>query len=274
MNTISEVFKQLKKNKEGAFMPFVTLGDPNRTLSIEIIKTLIENGADFMELGIPFSDPIADGKTIQMSSQRALEMGMNTDIAFSMVKEIRQFSSIPILFLTYYNIVLQYPLEAFFKNCKDNHVQGIVIPDLPIEEAAPVIQECLKNNVNLILFIAPNTSETRLTKIIENARGFLYFVSTYGTTGARKKVETSTLKNLLRFTTMSEIPIMPGFGISSPLHVKELIKAGAAGVIVGSAIIKKIEENLKKPDKMLGEIGDLTRKLKNATKMGGHVNEF
>lgn len=269
MNAIDETFEKLKLKNEGVFMPFVTLGDPNREISIQIIKILIESGADFIELGIPFSDPIADGKTIQKSGQRALKMGMNTDLAFDLVKNLREFSAIPILFLTYYNIVLQYPLEEFFKSCNKHGVQGIVIPDLPIEEADLVLQECNKNGVHLIFLIAPNTSEKRISKILEKAGGFLYFVSIYGTTGARNYIEKSTIENLLRFSAISNIPILPGFGISSPKHVKELIDAGADGVIVGSAIIKKIEELLDDPDKMLVEIGSFARELKDATKRGG-----
>ena len=238
MNAIDDVFKQFKENNEGVFMPFVTIGDPNQETCIDIIRTLIENGADFIELGIPFSDPIADGRTIQRSGQRALKEGMNTDKAFKIVKSIREFSSIPILFLTYYNIILQYTLEKFFKNCMKYGVQGIVIPDLPIEEAGPALQECKKNNVHLIFLIAPNTSEKRLTRILESASGFLYLVSLYGTTGERKDVQNATIENLLRFSTTSTLPILPGFGISTPEHVRKLINAGADGVIVGSRLIQ------------------------------------
>ncbi|MHC1591985.1 MAG: tryptophan synthase subunit alpha [Candidatus Helarchaeales archaeon] len=265
MNLIDRIFQELGNRNEGVFMPFVTLGDPDQETCLSIIKTLIENGADILELGIPFSDPIADGKTIQKSSQRALKNGMNTDIAFEMVRKIRKFSSIPIIFLTYYNLVLQYPLDAFFDSCKRHEVQGIVIPDLPIEEARPTLEECRKNEVYQIFLIAPNTSEQRLTRIMEEARGFLYFVSTYGTTGARESIARSTIENLSRFIASCELPIMPGFGISNAVQVRELMEAGASGVIVGSALINLIEKNLGDPDAMLRDIGTLSRSLKQAT---------
>lgn len=269
MNALDELFVTLKSKNEGAFMPFVTLGDPDQEISIQIIKKLIESGADILELGIPFSDPIADGKTIQRSGQRALKMGMNTDRAFEMVKKIREFSSIPILFLTYYNLVLQFPPEEFFNKCKQTDVQGIVIADLPVEEADVVLRECERTGTHLIFLVAPNTTEKRFTKILEHAGGFIYFVSIYGTTGARDHVEQSTFETLLRLSSVSNLPILPGFGISSPTHVKELMGVGADGVIVGSAIIKRIEENLNDPDKMLAEIGTFARDLKEATKKGG-----
>ncbi|MHA1785609.1 MAG: tryptophan synthase subunit alpha [Candidatus Helarchaeota archaeon] len=265
MNSIDSKLKELKDKKEGAFMPFVTLGDPDVEMSIKIIRTLIENGADIIELGIPFSDPMADGPTIQKSSQRALNNGMNTDKAFIMIQRIREFSSIPIVFLTYYNIVLQYPLERFFQTCKKHDVQGIVIPDLPIEEADMALQEARKNDVHIIFLIAPNTSEKRITKILEKATGFLYFITLFGTTGTRDQVTKSSAEHLLRLSSVSSLPILPGFGISSPSHVTELMNAGADGVIVGSAFIKKIEENLENSSRMLTELGEFIKSMKEKT---------
>ncbi|NHI93465.1 MAG: tryptophan synthase subunit alpha [Candidatus Lokiarchaeota archaeon] len=265
MNTLDDLFITLKSKNESAFMPFVTLGDPNEEITIKIITTLIENGADIIELGIPFSDPMADGPTIQKSYQRSLNAGMNTDKAFELVKKIREFSKIPLIFLTYYNIVLQYPLEEFFKMCKKHQVQGIVIPDLPIEEAEFALQESKKNDVHIIFLIAPNTSEKRISRILEKAGGFLYFVTLFGTTGTRKEINKLTIEHLLKFTAISNLPVLPGFGISTPSHVQELINAGADGVIVGSAVINIIEENIKDIGKMLELLGNFVRSMKKNT---------
>jgi len=265
MNKIDETFDKLKNINQGAFMPFVTLGDPNEKISIEIIKVLIKSGADIVELGIPFSDPMADGPTIQKSSQRALNQGMNTDKAFDIVRKIREFSDIPIVFLTYYNIVLQYPMDKFFQSCKEHEVQGIVIPDLPIEEAGLALKESKKNNVHIIFLIAPNTSEGRLTKILEHASGFLYFVTLFGTTGTREQVMKPGLDHLLKLRAISNIPVLPGFGISSPSHVQEYMTAGSDGVIVGSAIVKIIEENINDPDKMKSELSEFVKSMKAKT---------
>ena len=266
MNSLDALFDELNSKNEGAFMPFVTLGDPDIETSIKIIKTLIDNGGDILELGIPFSDPMADGPTIQKSSQRSLSKGMNTDNAFEIVKKIRDYSNVPIIFLTYYNIVLQYPIAEFFKMCKKHQVQGIVIPDLPIEEAKLALQESEKNNVHIIFLIAPNTSEKRITKILEKAGGFLYFVTLFGTTGTREEIKQSTIEHLLKFSTISNLPVLPGFGISTPSHVEELINAGASGVIVGSAVVKIIEENIENNEKMMEKLGEFIREMKNKTK--------
>jgi len=269
MNKIDETFDRVGSMEECVFMPFVTLGDPNEEQSLEIIKTIIESGADILELGIPFSDPMADGPTIQKSSQRALNKGMNTDKAFEMVKKIRKFSDVPIVFLTYYNIVLQYPIETFFQACKEHEVQGIVIPDLPIEEAGLALKESKKNDVHIIFLIAPNTSEARLTKITEHASGFLYFVTLFGTTGTREQVKKPALDHLLKLRAISDLPVLPGFGISSPAHVREYLDAGADGVIVGSAIVKIIEENLNDFAKMKLDLSEFVKSMKASTIIWG-----
>ncbi|MHA1380536.1 MAG: tryptophan synthase subunit alpha [Candidatus Helarchaeota archaeon] len=266
MNSIDQVFKIAKEKNEGVFIPFVTLGDPNSEMTLKIVKVLDDNGADIIELGIPFSDPIADGPTIQASTQRALKNGMNTDLAFELIGQIRKFTNIPIIFLTYYNIVLQRGLEDFFNDSKKFGVQGIVIPDLPIEEAAPALEFAKTSDVHIIFMVAPTTNETRFNKILEFAGGFIYFMSILGTTGARKTIEQITADSLLRFLPISNIPIAVGFGISRTEHVKKLLNIGADGVIIGSAIIKIIQNNLNNFDRALIEVGNLVNLLKNATK--------
>jgi tryptophan synthase alpha chain len=269
MNSIDEVFKRAGGKKEGVFIPFITLGDPNMNFTLDAVKTLAENGADIIELGIPFSDPIADGPTIQASSQRALNGGMNTDIAFDLVSKIREFTDIPLIFLTYYNLVLQRGLSKFFGDANKNGVQGIVIPDLPVEEASPALKHARENNVHIIFMVAPTTNETRFHKILEVAGGFLYFMAVLGTTGAREKVEKITAETLFRILPISNVPIAVGFGISKPEHISKLLKIGANGVIVGSAIIRIIQNNLNDLENALNEIGIYVKQLKNATYMEG-----
>lgn len=269
MNTIDTVFKLAKEKGEGIFIPYITLGDPDSEFTLKFVKILEENGADIIELGIPFSDPIADGQTIQASSQRALKNGMNTDIAFELVARIREFTNIPLIFLTYYNIIFQRGLERFFSDSKKYGVQGIVIPDLPIEEATPALKFANKFGVHIIFIVAPTTNETRFNKILEAAKGFIYFMAVLGTTGARKKIEKITSDTLFRILPISNLPIAVGFGISKPEHIKELLNIGADGMIVGSAIIKILENNLNDLDKALLEIGIFVKDLKNATKKEG-----
>ncbi|MFX1451642.1 MAG: tryptophan synthase subunit alpha [Promethearchaeota archaeon] len=269
MNSIDKVFRDLNKKEEGVFIPFITLGDPSQDFSLKLIKVLSENGADIIELGIPFSDPIADGPTIQASSQRALNNGMNTDIAFELVSKIREFTNIPIIFLTYYNLVLQRGLSKFFSDAKKSGVEGIVIPDLPIEEAAPALDFAKKNDVHIIFMVTPTTNEARFHKILEVAGGFIYFMAVLGTTGARKNLENITRESLLRILPITNLPIAVGFGISKAEHIRELVKIGAHGMIVGSAIVKLLENNLNNLDNALEKIGNYIKELKNATKKEG-----
>ncbi|MHA1384075.1 MAG: tryptophan synthase subunit alpha [Candidatus Helarchaeota archaeon] len=270
MNSIDKVFQIAAEKKEGIFMPYITLGDPNMDFTLDVVKTLVDNGADIVELGIPFSDPIADGPTIQASSQRALKAGMNTDIAFELVSKIRKFTDVPLIFLTYYNLVLQRGLEKFFSDAKKNGIQGIVIPDLPIEEAGPVLTFANENDVHIIFMVAPTTNENRFHKILEVAKGFIYFMAVLGTTGAREKVEKITADTLFRILPITNLPIVVGFGISKTEHVKTLLEIGAHGIIVGSAIVKIIENNLKNLELALKEIGNFVKTLKNATKKEGN----
>ena len=176
MNSIDNIFKSAKEKNEGVFVPFITLGDPDKDMTLKLVKVMVDSGADIIELGIPFSDPIADGPTIQASTQRALKKGMNTDIVFETISEIRKFTDVPIVFLTYYNIVLQRGLEKFFEDMKKFGVQGIVIPDLPVEEAGPALECARKNDIYIIFMIAPTTNEARFNKILEASKGFIYFM--------------------------------------------------------------------------------------------------
>jgi len=263
--TIKEKFEELKKKKEGALIGFVMAGDPSPAETFEIVNSLIRGGVDIIELGLPFSDPIADGVVIQKAAERARKLGMNPDLYFKIVREIK---GVPKACLTYYNLVLQRGLEKFVLDCQRAGISGLIVPDLPIEEAEPLLNFCHKYDTNLIFLAAPTTTEERLRKILSVSQGFLYVVSLLGATGAREKLSKGLKPLLVKIKKFSQgIPLAVGFGISKPEQVKEIIKFGADGAIVGSALIKTIEKNLDNKKKMLSELENFVQKLKEATKV-------
>lgn len=264
MMRISEKFKELREKDEGALIGFITVGDPRPEDTVDIANSLISGGIDILELGLPFSDPIADGPTIQRASERSLRNGINPDIYFEIVKKID--NKIPKVCLTYYNIVLKRGLEKFAQDCKDSGILGLIVPDLPIEEAEPLLRECKRNHIDLIFLVAPTTTEERLQKIFKKASGFLYVVSLLGVTGTRKEFS-KTIKPTLEKIKKSDpkIPLAVGFGISKPEHVEKVMRAGAQGAIVGSAFIRIIEKNLDDRKKMQFKLKRFAYDLKKAT---------
>ncbi|OYT55035.1 MAG: tryptophan synthase subunit alpha [Candidatus Altiarchaeales archaeon ex4484_2] len=262
---IEEKFRELQEKGEGALIGFVTAGDPTPQDTVDIVDSLIEGGVDILELGLPFSDPIADGVVIQKASERSLKAGMNPDTYFRIAGEIT--SEIPKVCLTYYNLVLQRGLERFIVDCQNSGISGLIVPDLPIEEATPLLEACRKHDVDFIFLVAPTTMEDRLQKILGEASGFLYVVSVLGVTGAREGFSKAINPTLRRIKKLSpEIPLAVGFGISKPEHVKGVLKAGAQGVIVGSAFVKIIEGNRSDIRNAKEKIKELCRELKNATR--------
>lgn len=258
---IEEKFGELKIKKEGALIAFVTAGDPNPDATIEIANALIDGGADIIELGLPFSDPIADGPIIQKSGDRALKAGMNPDLYFEIVRKINR--NIPKICLTYYNLIFHRGLEKFARDCKNSGIDGLIIPDLPIEEAEPMLKACKKFDIDLIMLVAPTTTDERLDRILSVASGFIYIVSLLGVTGVREELSDQIKPVIKRIRNKSrEIPLAVGFGISKPEHVRGVIKAGADGAIVGSAFEKIIDENLNNKDEMLRKLKNFARELK------------
>jgi len=267
MNRYNNTFKRLKKNKEKALIPFVVVGDPNYKTSLEIVKTTINAGADILELGQTFSDPIADGPTIQAADVRAQKAGMNTNSLFGFIKQIRKFNNqIPIGLLIYTNLIYQRGIDKFYKDAAQAGIDSVLIADLPIEEADYYIKAARKNKVNTVFIVSPLTSNERLKKIIGKVKGFIYVVSRLGVTGARQDLQKGTLQLLKRIRPQTKLPLCVGFGISKPEHVKEVCKSGADGAIVGSAIVKIIEKNLKNKKLMLKKIENYVKQLKEATK--------
>ena len=260
-NLISQSFK----NNEKKLVTFVTGGDPDLDTSLKIIKNIVNNGVDIIEIGMPFSDPMADGPTIQLSSNRAISKGINLENIFTLASEAKKIKkSIPIILMGYYNLILYFGIEKFVKGCKENGVDGLIIVDLQPEEDKDLTNELKKNNIDLIRLITPTTDEDRLKLILKNASGFLYYVSVMGITG-QKSANLNELERSVKFIKQfTNLPVVPGFGIKNATDVNNICKI-ADGAVVGSSIIKIIEENLNNKEKMLLEIDKFSKNLKKGT---------
>ena len=239
MSNIKKAFENKK-----AFIPFVTCGDPDLETTIELVKEMEKSGADIIELGIPFSDPTAEGPVIQGANIRALSAGVTTDKIFEMVKEVRKSVKVPLVFMTYANVVYSYGIEKFVKTASEIGIDGIILPDVPFEEKEEFAPACREYGIDFISLIAP-TSNDRIEMIAKNAEGFVYCVSSLGVTGVRKNITTDigAMVELVKKSNPS-IPCAIGFGISTPEQAKNMVKY-SDGVIVGSAIVKMIGENGK-----------------------------
>jgi len=239
---ISEKFEDLKGREEAALIAYISCGDPSAEETVKIASELIKGGVDILELGMPFSDPIADGPTIQAASQRALEKGMDTDKYFDVAGRI---TGVPKVCMTYYNLIYQYGLDKFCKRCADSGIGGLIVPDLPLEESDELMNACGANGIDLIFILSPVNSEERIEKIGKASKGFLYLQSVLGVTGAREKMEFKLKEVLDKAKKYSNVPIAVGFGVSKPDQVRALVKQGVDGIIVGSAIIKRIKDDRK-----------------------------
>jgi len=258
MGRIDEKFQEAKK----AFIAFIVAGDPNRDTCLKIAKTIIDAGADMLELGVPFSDPVADGPTIQKADERALKAGANLDMVLDIAREIRSYSNVPIILLIYYNLIQN--VEKFYR---DAHglVDGVLIVDMPVEESEEVRKISKRYGIDQIFLVTQTTTEDRLKKIVSSASGFLYLVSVLGVTGARKKMSEAALDLIRHVRSHTDLPLAVGFGISRPEHVKEITTAGADAAIVGSAIVNIIERNLHDEGAMMREIRDYIAEMSDAT---------
>jgi tryptophan synthase alpha chain len=268
VSRIKDVFQNLRTKGEAALIGYVAGGDPEPKWTTLIAEALVRGGVDIMEIGIPFSDPIADGPTIQAASVRALKAGTTPSMVLGIAREIKKKLSVPIVILTYYNPVFRMGLETFFRLAKNCGVDGVVVADLPVEEAEDYKRIAEKYGVDTIFLAAPSTSVQRLRRIVECTSGFLYLVSHFGVTGEKETIEASTiqmLKKVLPYTS-GRVPLAVGFGISKPEHVKLLVENGADGVIVGSAFVSIIDRHQGNMERALCEIEETARKLKEASK--------
>lgn len=230
---LSTKFSELSAKKEAALLAYVCAGDPNIEATPAIVDSLIKGGADIIELGLPFSDPVADGPTIQEASERALAAGMNPDRYFELVASLDV--DVPLVCMTYYNLIFQRGLDKFIKDCVNSGISGLIVPDLPAEESEDLARSCSTNGVDLIFLIAPVTTDERIKMILEKSSGFVYIVSRLGVTGARSEVTDATAQILSRVKT--DIPKAVGFGISNGEQASKVVAAGADGIIVGSAFV-------------------------------------
>ena len=254
---MSNIHKAFENGK--AFIPFITCGDPDLETTKICVLEMVRAGADLIELGIPFSDPTAEGPVIQEANERALKGGVTTDKVFGLVRELREETDIPMVFMTYANVVFSYGQDKFLSTCKETGIDGIILPDLPYEEKEEFLPDCHKYGVDLISLIAP-TSENRIAMIAKEAEGFLYIVSSLGVTGTRSEI-TTDLDSIIRVVRdNTDIPCAIGFGISTPEQAAKMA-AISDGAIVGSAIIKLIAQG---KDGAPERVFDYVQSMKNA----------
>ena len=260
-NLINQTF--LEDGKK--LITFVTGGDPDFETSKDIIKTIINNNIDIIEIGMPFSDPMADGPTIQLASNRAIKKEINLDKIFSLSKFAKNLkNNLPIILMGYYNMILHYGVKNFVTNCVKNGVDGLIVVDLQPEEDEELIENLKDSNIDLIRLITPTTNEERLKLILQNASGFLYFVSITGITGQKSANLIELEKSIRKIKNFTDLPIVPGFGIKNATDVKNICKI-SDGAVVGSSIIKIIEDNLADKKEIIRKIDLFTKDLKEAT---------
>lgn len=264
MNRITERFNQLAARREPAFIPFITAGDPSLEMTARIVLELEKAGADVIELGVPFSDPVADGVVNQEAAQRALKNGVTLHDIVAKVKSLRSETQIPLVLFTYVNPVLAYGLESFARDASDAGVDGVLCVDLPPEESLEYKRLLDARDIATIFLAAPTSSPARINLIAANSTGFLYYVSRTGVTGERSGVETSVQERVERIKAKTTTPVAVGFGIGTPEQAAEVGRY-ADGVIVGSAIVRMIGQYGDSPD-MPGRVGAFAKKLADAAK--------
>ena len=262
MSRIKKAFAKAQAEKRAAFVGYLCAGDPDFETSIRACRALIESGVDILELGVPFSDPLADGLTNQLAAQRALESGTNSRKVLELVRAIRAFSEIPIVFYTYYNLVFAQGSDRYIQSVRDAGVDGLLTLDLPPEEATDHLAVCKQHGVETVFIAAPTTPEARLEMICKAATGFIYYVSREGVTGEQAKLSDGIKVRVDSIKQHTELPVVVGFGISNAKHVHTVAQA-ADGVVVGSALVNCIASNLGNPEKidamLRTKMQDLTR---------------
>ncbi|GMI85764.1 TRYPTOPHAN-REQUIRING 3, tryptophan synthase alpha chain [Hibiscus trionum] len=260
---LSDTLSKLKKQGKVALIPYITAGDPDLSTTAEALKVLDSCGSDIIELGVPYSDPLADGPVIQAAATRSLAKGTNLNAILSMLKEVVPQLSCPIALFTYYNPILKRGVEQFMSTVKETGIHGLVVPDVPLEETEILRREALKNKIELVLLTTPTTPTDRMKAIVEASEGFVYLVSSIGVTGARASISDRVQNLLSEIKEATTKPVAVGFGISKPEHVKQVAGWGADGVIVGSAMVKLLGE-AKSPEEGLKELETFTKSLKSA----------
>jgi tryptophan synthase alpha chain len=262
MTSVSQCFEHLRSHARCALIPFITAGDPDLATTERALQILDQNGADLIELGVPYSDPLADGPVIQAAATRSLKQGTKLEHVLEMVKRVSPTLRSPIILFTYYNPILNRGVERFLQDIAAAGVKGLVVPDLPLEEAEVLLQPARAVGIELILLVAPTTPKERIAAIAEQSQGFIYLVSTTGVTGIRTQMESRVKDMLLELRHVTDKPLGVGFGISQPEHARQVVDWGSDAVIVGSAFVKRLAES--SPEKGLREIAEFCHSLRTA----------
>lgn len=260
MNSISADFQTLRDRQECALIPFITAGDPNLETTAEALRILDRNGADFIELGVPYSDPLADGPVIQAAATRALQKGTKLEQVLEMLQAVVPSLKAPIILFSYYNPILHRGIKPFLGEIAVAGVRGLVVPDLPLEEAEELIQTAAFFEIEVILLVAPTSSQDRIAAIANQSQGFIYLVSVTGVTGVRSQLQNRVENLITNLRNVTDKPIGVGFGISTPEQAHQVREWGADAVIVGSAFVKRLAEN--PPIQGLQAIAQLSQELK------------
>jgi tryptophan synthase alpha chain len=262
MSSVSECFERLRNQARCALIPFITAGDPDLATTAKALQILDRNGADLIELGVPYSDPLADGPVIQAAATRSLQKGTRLDDVLELVKQVAPTIRAPIILFTYYNPILNRGIEQFLKDISEAGVKGLVVPDLPLEEADSLLQPAKKYGVELTLLVAPTSPAERIAAIAQQSQGFIYLVSTTGVTGMRTQMESRVKDLLLELRQVTDKPIGVGFGISQVEHARQVMNWGSDAVIVGSAFVKRLSEG--SPNEGLKAIEEFCQTLRSA----------
>ena len=264
MKTYKQVFSELKEQNRTALIPFFVIGDPDFDTSVRIVKTAIDAGADVLELGIPFSDPIADGPTIQKADIRAMKSGINMKKALEFIRKIKEYRDIPIGLLMYYNLIYQYGTEKFFSDFYKAGVNSVLVADLSIDDADEIIGPAASAGLDTVFMVTPVTKPKRMERIASITTGFIYTVSVLGVTGSRDKLSNTVDGLIDKLKKLTNVPVCVGFGISKAEHAATIAQQGADGVIIGSKIVGLIENNLNDKEKMLSDISAFLTEVKSA----------
>ncbi len=267
MSRLQQAFARARAENRAAFVAYVCAGDPDFETSVEICRALLANGVDILELGVPFSDPLADGLTNQLAAQRALEGGMTASRVFDLVRRVREFSQAPIVFYTYYNLVFANGVDAYVRAAKAADVDGILTLDLPPEEAGEVATACRAHGVETVFIIAPTTPDDRIATIAAATTGFIYYVSREGVTGVRDQVASNIPQAVARIRARTKLPMVVGFGIGTRAQVAE-VAAQADGVVVGSALVNCVRDHLADRAKIVPAIAARAADLSAGVKRG------
>ncbi len=262
MTSVSQCFEHLRDHARCALIPFITAGDPDLETTAEALRVLDRSGADLIELGVPYSDPLADGPVIQAAATRALARGTRLDDVLRMVKQVAPTLRSPLILFTYYNPIINRGIDRFLQDIAEAGIKGLVVPDLPLEESDSLLKPAMERGIEVILLVAPTSPQERIAAIALQSQGFIYLVSTTGVTGVRTQIQARVKDLVVELRNVTDKPIGVGFGISQPEHARQVMDWGADAVIVGSAFVKRLAEGT--PAEGLKSIEEFCKSLRAA----------